>query len=311
MATHTASHRPGLSGTAVGCLCAAAAYIIWGFSFLFTKTALKTAAPSVVLSSRFLIAFLLINLVRLVGKFPVSMKPRDLKKLLPLGLCNPVFYFYLESYGLLYTTTSFSGVMCAMSPLLSMFLAIFLLREIPTLRQCLFSLLPIAGVVLITLSGTSEGLLSPLGVVCLFLSCLVGSSAGILSRKLAAQYSTFERTYFMMLTGAVTFTAVAILENLSSPSALLAPLQVPSFWVSVLCLGALCSVAAFFCFNHATRCLPAATTAIFSNLTTLVSLFAGAVFLSEPLGPVYFLGAVMILGGIWLVTQKGGQPASR
>ena len=301
--------KPLVSPVAIGCICAATAYTIWGFSYLFTKTALKTATPAVALAGRFLIAFALIHAIRFLGKIPVRLHWRDVKKLLVLGICNPVLYFYLESYGLLYTTTTFSGVMCAMSPLLSMFLAIFFLRELPTKKQGFFSLIPIAGVVLITLSEKSEGLLSGLGILCLFLSCLMGSGAGIVSRKLAPAYSTFERTYFMMLTGCVAFTTVAILQNLRSPHLLIQPFSSPSFLISIFCLGAFCSVGAFFCFNFSTRCLPAATTAIFSNLTTLVSIFAGVVFLSEPISISYIVGSVMIIGGIWLVTQQGNRKA--
>ena len=108
--------KPLVSPVAIGCICAATAYTIWGFSYLFTKTALKTATPAVALAGRFLIAFALIHAIRFFGKIPVRLHWRDVKKLLVLGICNPVLYFYLESYGLLYTTTTFSGVMCAMSP---------------------------------------------------------------------------------------------------------------------------------------------------------------------------------------------------
>lgn len=307
MTTTPLTRRPRVSPAALGYLSVSAAYIIWGFSYLFTKTALKTAAPAVVLASRFLIAFILINLIRFICKIPVRLHWKDVKKLALLGLCNPVLYFYLESYGVLYTTTTFSGVMCAMSPLISLFLAAVFLKELPTKKQCGFSLLPIAGVVLITLSGKSEGLLSWTGVICLFLSCVMGSASSVVNRKLAAEYTSFERTYFMMTMGFLVFTLAAIAQTIHAPQLLWQPFGTPSFLVSVVCLGAVCSVGGFFCFNYAARCLPVTKTSVFGNLNTVVSIFAGAVILSEPVGLSYLVGTTLILGGIWLVARSANQ----
>lgn len=293
----------------LGYLCATIAYTIWGFSYLFTKTALKVTQPPVILAARYLLAFLSINIVRFIKKPPMHLKRNDVLQLLLLGIANPVVYMYLESYGLLYTTTIFSGVMSAMSPLFSMLLAAVILRELPAKRQCWFSLIPIAGVILITISGKSEGHLSTIGIVCMSLCCIVGSLTAILSRQQAVRYSAFERTYFMMLTGCVVFTGAAIAGNWSTPELLWQPFLEPSFLISVLCLGLLCSVVAFLCFNTATRCLPVATTSIFSNLITLISIFSGAIFLKEPLTPVCLIGSAMIVGGIWLVTRSGNESA--
>jgi len=293
----------------IGYLCATVAYTIWGFSFLFTKTALNTAQPPVLLAARYLLAFLFINIVRFIKRPPMHLKRNDILQLLLLGLANPVVYMYLESYGLLYTTSIFSGVMCAMAPLFSMLLAALILHELPAKRQCWFSLIPIAGVILITVSGKSEGHLSTIGIVCMTLCCIVGSLTAILSRRQASRYSAFERTYFMMLTGCIVFTGAAVAGNWSTPELLWQPFLEPSFLISILCLGLLCSVGAFLCFNTATRYLPAATTSIFSNLITLISIFAGAIFLKEPLTPICLIGSAMIIGGILLVTQSGKAPS--
>ena len=57
------------------------AYSIFGFSFLFSKVALNLAAPFVLLSARFVTAFLVLNLLALTGKMPFHLKgkPRNAK----------------------------------------------------------------------------------------------------------------------------------------------------------------------------------------------------------------------------------------
>ena len=56
--------------------------------------------------------------------------------------------------------------------------------------------------------------------------------------------------------------------------------------------------------NFANTYLPVAKTTAFSNLTTVVSVLAGAIFLNEKLGIISALGIVMIITGVW-GAQKG------
>ena len=86
-------------------------YSIFGFSFLFSKIALDLASPSVLLSVRFLMAFLVMNLLLLTGKQHISLRGKPVGMLLLLGLVQPVLYFLFEAYGISMTSASFSGVM--------------------------------------------------------------------------------------------------------------------------------------------------------------------------------------------------------
>ena len=289
--------------TAMGVLAAVTGQVIWGFSFIFSKTALRYATPPVLLSVRFLIAFALMNLLVCTGRCKLSLRGKHLGSLLLLGLLEPVLYFYCESYGILYTNATFAGVMVAMNPIVAMLMAAVLLRERPSRRQAVFGLLPILGVALITLSSRAEGAIRPIGVVILAGTCLCAGLSRVLSRRTAARFSSFERTYVMMMLGSVVFTASAVLENLGNPRALLAPLASGWFWASAFFLGALCSVASYGCVNFALERLPVARAAVFSSLTTVVSIFAGVIFLGEPITGVSVVGSILIIVGIWVVSS--------
>lgn len=94
---------------------AAFTYFIWGFTFLASRIAQDYGTPFVLLFWRFALAFLLLNLLRLTGRFPVRFRSRKLWPVLLAGLFEPVLYFPCEQYGLKLTSTSFSGVMVALS----------------------------------------------------------------------------------------------------------------------------------------------------------------------------------------------------
>ena len=82
-----------MRGTAKATLAGLLGYSIFGFSFLFSKIALETAAPFVLLAARFLLAFLALNLLLLTPSAQLSLRGKPLKLLLLLGL---VFFLTLK-----------------------------------------------------------------------------------------------------------------------------------------------------------------------------------------------------------------------
>lgn len=79
---------------------------LWGFSLLLSKTALSYALTGVLLSIRFIIAFLLMNLILLFKIEHISLKGKNILPVLLLAL-NDVAYFYCESYGIALTNSMF------------------------------------------------------------------------------------------------------------------------------------------------------------------------------------------------------------
>ena len=80
-----------------GMLAALGGNAIFGLSFLFSKTAMGTATPLVLLSSRFLLSFVILNLLLLTGRVKVELRGKPLGRLFLLGLFQPVAYFLCEN----------------------------------------------------------------------------------------------------------------------------------------------------------------------------------------------------------------------
>ena len=136
---------------------AAFTYFIWGFTFLASRIAQDYGTPFVLLFWRFALAFALLNLLRLTGRFPVRLRGRRLWPVLLAGLFEPVLYFPCEQYGLKLTSTSFSGVMVALIPLCSLVYGALFLQEKATWRQVVFSVLSVAGVIVLAVYATGIG----------------------------------------------------------------------------------------------------------------------------------------------------------
>ncbi len=290
--------------TLLATVAALLAQVIFGFSFMFTKSAFEFAAPITVIAVRYAVAFVGMTAVLLVSRMKLHFG-KGVWKLLLMSVFQPVMYFLFESYGIQMTTSSFSSVMISLIPVVSMISGIFLLGEIPTLLQYLFSALSVGGIVIMSLIGKAEGTVTPLGIILLFGAVVSAVAYNVMSRKISARFSAFERTYAMMLVGMVVFVGIALVSNISAPINIFLPLRNPPFVVSVLYLGLLSSVVAFLLLNYANTHLPVSKTTAFANITTVVSVIAGALFLSEKITLLGALAIGMIIVGVWGVQMQG------
>ena len=288
---------------AIAVLYAALGNIIWGFSFLFTKTGLAVAPnPNVMLAHRFILSTLFMGIPLLLGKEKISFKGKNWKPVVLLLLMQSC-YFLFETYGILYTNATIAGLVLAVVPVVTIGTGALFLREYPTRRQALFCILPVAGVIIMTVSGKELGVVTPLGIIFLLLTMLVSAVFKTANRKAAQEFSSFERTFLVMANSAVVFSLVGMESVDWNVAAFAAPLLQGKYLFSVLCLSLLCSIVANLLVNYASGHMSVFKLSSFGSLSTLCSMVAGVVFLREPVSISLLLGAVLILVGIRQVTK--------
>lgn len=289
---------------ALGMLAAFAANFIFGFSFLFSKIALAAAHPMVVISIRFTIAFLVLNILLLFGVFKINYKNKPIKKLLLMAFMQPFLYFIFEIYGINSTSSAVSGVIISLVPVAVMFLSPLILKEKPTGKQIIFSFISLVSVSIISIISNTSGKSTALGILLLCFAVLSAAFFNILSRGEAERFSAFERTYMMFLIGTVGFNIITfiMLGQNYIPSVLTAFSNL-GFIVSQIYLAIISSIAAFLLYNFATTNIDAVRAASFSNITTVVSVFAGMIFLKDPLSPVQLICCAAAVAGVWGVNK--------
>ena len=254
------------------------------------------------LAHRFLIAALFMVVLMLAGRGKLSFKGKNWKPII-LMLIMQVVYYFLETYGLLYTNTTISGLVLSVVPVVTIGTGALFLREYPTPRQALFCLMPVAGVILMTVSGKELGVIKPLGLIILLLTLLSSAIYKTINRKAAEEFTTFERSFLVLANAGLVFTLMGMNAVDWNVKTFVEPLLHMEYLVSVLCLGLLCSVAAQLLVNYAAGEMSVFKVSSFGALSTLCSVFAGVVFLKEPMNITLLLGAVLILVGIRQVTK--------
>lgn len=275
---------------------------IFGFSFLFSKLAMTVAEPFILLAARFTVAFALMTVLQLTGLVKCDLKGKDLKPLLILGLLQPVIYFICESYGIKFSSSSFAGTLIALIPIAGVALGAVMLGEKPTTAQLLFSLLSVAGVIVMTVmddfgSFQWKGFLFLLGAV------FSGAMFSVHSRSIAQAYTSFERTYVMFAVGTAAFVGMAILRVGTRWELWVTPLTSGTFWISILYLSCVSSIGAFLLLNKALDVLDVTRSLVFANVTTVISVLAGVFFLKEHFSPIQALGIVMVIVGVYGVNR--------
>ncbi len=279
---------------------------IFGFSFLFSKIALNITVPSVMLAVRFTAAFLVLNLIVLLGKKTVSfsLKGKPLKYVILLALFQPIIYFVAESYGITFTSSAFAGTIIAVIPLMGIVFDVLIMRQKVTIKQVLCSVGTVVGV-LITTIGARGMKSSVIGVLLLLVAVVAGALFYVFSKKAGESYSPLERTYVMFGLGSVTYITYALVECRGKYGELIIPALTNSmFWICILYLAVVSSVMAFLLLNYGSSYVTVSEASIFANFTTVISIVAGVVFVNEKFTWPQIVGALVIVGSVYVVNMS-------
>lgn len=286
--------------------CGVTGNVIWGASYLFTRIAQQEAPPMVQMSLRFLLAFLLLNLMMLFGWEKIRLRGKNLRPLIVLSCVEPI-YFFFESYGIYYSNSTFAGVTLAIVPVIAIGMGVLILKEYPTRKQFLLCFVPIAGVILVTIAGSGLGAVQPIGVVLVFGACLFAAFYRVYNKDSSAEFTAFERSYFVIGMCMLVFTVAALCMERGDLTLFAAALHSKRFVLSTLVLSVFCSVAANILVNYSASILPMA---IFSNLGSLITvcaMFLGIIFLDEPTNAMSLVGSAMVLVGLFLIARVSGE----
>ena len=282
----------------LGSLCFA---VIFGFTFMFSKVVLDYVSPMGLMAYRFLWAILAIETLRRLKIITVRFDRRFIKPVGAVIVFQPILYFLFEIYGLNLITSAEAGMMIALIPV---FVAIFssvFLKEAPSPAQIAFIGLSVSGIVVIQLADLTRTSGEFLGFVLMLLAVMSASMFNIASRSASKTLKPAEITYFMMLTGAITFNTLYITELViqGTLSSYVTSLLIPQVIFPLLYLGVVASIGGFFLVNFALKNLPAHISSMYANLATVVSIAAGAVILSEAITLFHVAGSLMIMGGVY------------
>ena len=276
------------------------AFII-GFSFLFAKLTLTVTEPLDALAHRFTVSFIFISVPVLLGWIKVDIDKKDIPVILLLSLFYPTMFFTFQIFGLVYISSSEAGIIQATIPIFTMiFAAVFLKEKSSTLQKASLTL-SVAGVIYIFfMKGINLKSDVFMGVVFIVLSALSSAFNSVLARKMTRKYKPICLTYMTTVVGFLSFNVMSFINHSLKGTLNLyfKPFTSPVFVGSILYLGILSSLVTSLLLNYSLSKIEASKMSVFSNLSTLITMMAGVIFLKEKLEYFHIIGAIMIILGI-------------
>lgn len=276
--------------------------LIFGFSFMFSKICLQYLTPMGLIAYRFLIAFLAFEILRLFKIVKIRFNKRFFFSLFLVAFFQPILYFIFETYGLTRISSSEAGMMIALIPIFVTILSSIILKETPKRLQIMFILLSVSGILLIQLFKSDFSFNGNIiGFFLLFLAVISAALFNIASRNASKKLTPYEVTYFMMLSGAVVFNIIYIFQLIfnNSLSDFYLSFTNTKVILSLLYLGLVASIGGFFLVNFALSKLPAHVSSVYANLSTVVAVLAGFIFLKENIYWYHIVGGAMIILGVY------------
>ena len=275
---------------------------IFGLSFVFSKIGLEVMTPMEIISYRFLLGALVLTSLKIFKIIDVNLKGKDIKMVIYSSFFQPVLYFIFEILGVSMTTSSEAGLIISFIPIVVAIFSVIFLKEELTKKQWCFIGLSVAGVILINIMrGKSSDTGNYLGIVFLFLAVLSAGCYNVGAKRASAYFSPVEMTYIMMWVAAISFNVILIFINLKAGTmgSYFDAIFNKKSIIALIYLGILSSIVAFFLVNYTISRMPLTQSAVFGNISTIVSIMAGVFILKEDFFWYDFIGAVMIIMGVW------------
>lgn len=288
--------------------------VIIGLSFLFAKIALDYASPLDTLAFRFAASFLVMSIPVAFGWIKPAYRGKPVSKVLLLAAMYPLGFFLLQAFGLQHATSAEGGILYAFTPVVTMIIASLFLKEATTLFQKLSIFLSVFGVVFIfVMKGSRIDLSNMLGISLLLLTCVAFAGYTVMARSLSKHFRPAEITYLMLGIGFVTILTVSLAGHAAAGTLdrFFTPLASGTFVISILFLGIASSLVTALTSNYILSKMEASRMSVFTNLSTIVSIAAGAVFLGEEVTVYHLIGSVMIITGVIGTNRFGRRKAAK
>jgi drug/metabolite transporter (DMT)-like permease len=283
-------------------LAAVLASVLWGSSFLLTKITLTEMGPLSVAGLRWWIASIL--MVAFLAAHPAGRKRMALALrqhwllFIFLGVVGEAIFYILQNIALVYTTSIDVGLIMNIFPVLTAMMGVWILGEEFNWQGVAGTALALAGVTLITLGSTSNGVevasARLLGNMLAIIAVFAGSAYLVAGKRLVTEYGPLTVSALAGAFGAIALTPTAVWEGIN--------FQVSGqVWAALMGLALGCSVAAYLLWWYAAARMPLSRAGVFIYVSPIVSTALGVIILGEPMGLATSAGALLVLGGMVLV----------
>ena len=263
----------------------------WGVSYYLMDLCLEDLGPFTLNAFRFLGAFV----IACVLAFPKlkSVNRTTLRYSLLVGLAL-VFVYIGATFGVMYTSLSNSGFLCALTVVFTPILAFIFKKQVPSKKFILVLVLSVIGIALLSLNEEFRPALGD--ILCIM--CAVAYAVDLLLTETAVaseQVDAFQLGVFQLgVTGLFMLILAVIFETPHFPAT-------PKVWASAIFLSVFCTGVAFIVQAVAQQYTAASHVGVIFTLEPVFSGIVAYFFAHEVLLPRAYVGAVLMIAGLFIM----------
>lgn len=274
---------------------------IWGASFLFMRVATPYFGSLNTAFLRVLFGCIGLTTLLLVLRTTIAFKGKALPAML-LGVINSAVPFVMYCLAAKWLPAGYSAILNATTPLMGVLIGGLCFSETFTLRKIVGVVLGLAGIVLLTTTGSlalSQDVL--LGIAACLVATACYASAGFLTKKWIGDRGGLDARLVALGSqiGASLFLLPVFIGSL-----VIQPVvqwNHPGVWLCVLALGLICTAWAYILFFRLIADIGPLKTLTVTFLIPPFGILWGYLFLGETLSKGFIAGGLVIIVAVWLV----------
>lgn len=273
---------------------------VWGTTFVNTKILYNSGlTPSEIFFLRFLIAYIAIWFISPRKLFANSW--RDEGTMLLLGITGGSLFFVAENSAVALTYVNNVSFITSTSPLVTVILGIVFVKSIKaTWTLIVGSLIALVGVGLVIFNGSFILHLNPWGDLLALLTAVCWAVYTLLMKRVSERYSAVFITRKLFFYGLLTVLPMFLIDPWTVS---LGTLLTPKVAFNLLLLGLVASFLCFALWTVVIERLGVMTASNYQYLNPITTVVASAIWLSEPMTAIAYIGSALILIGV-IVSNK-------
>jgi len=273
---------------------------VWGTTFVNTKILYNSGlTPSEIFFLRFLIAYVAIWFIS--PRKLLANSWRDEGTMLLLGITGGSLFFVAENSAVALTYVNNVSFITSTSPLVTVILGIVFVKSIKaTWTLIVGSLIALVGVGLVIFNGSFILHLNPWGDLLALLTAVCWAVYTLLMKSVSERYSAVFITRKLFFYGLLTVLPMFLIDPWTVS---LATLLTPKVAFNLLLLGLVASFLCFALWTVVIERLGVMTASNYQYLNPITTVVASAIWLSEPMTAIAYIGSALILIGV-IVSNK-------
>lgn len=270
---------------------------IWGGTLVNTKVLVHAGMSALeIFYARYVLAYVAMLLI--AHKRILADSWRDELKMVVLGVTGASLYFVSENVAIGLTNVNNVSFIVSASPIFTMIFSILFIKGTRmTSNFAIGTLMAVAGVAIVIFNGKGELQLNPTGDLVAVLSSASFGLYSFLLKPISAKYDAATITRKVFGYGLLTALPLFLIWPWKFPVENFLHLEV---FGNLLFLGLIASCCCFFLYSIIVSKLGAMTASNYNYLSPLFTVVIAAMFLSEPMTVMAYVGCGLILFGVYV-----------